>query len=62
MKAAELLHAINTWSKTPEQLLRELPDEQFRIACYAAAEMLKTFKDEAVRRGIWDDIKTKKVK
>ena len=66
MKARDLLRAVEEYSarkfKMPEEMLRELPDEQFRIAVQAVAELFKTLKTEAIRRGIWDDLKTKKVK
>ena len=46
--------------KTAERMMRELPEDKFRIMVYAAAELFRTVKKEAERRGIWDDIKTKK--
>jgi hypothetical protein len=64
MKARDLLRAVEEYSarkfKMPEEILKELPDEQFRTAVLAAAELLRTLKAEAVRRGIWDELKGRK--
>lgn len=60
LKAVERYKAMMTAQPDPEQLLREVPDEQFRVLVYTAAELLKTLKAEALRRGIWDDFKTRK--
>lgn len=66
MKARDLLEAVQRYAeakhKTPEALLRELPDDEFRVAFYASAELFKTLKAEAVRRGIWNELKGTKVK
>ena len=65
MKARDLLRAVENYSKqkfeVPEHILREVPEEQFRLMVYASAELFKTLKTEAIRRGIWDDLKTKKL-
>ena len=53
----------NLWRmlETPEELLVKLPDANFRTAIYAVADIFSVMKKEAIRRGIWDDIKTKKL-
>ena len=50
-----------TYAADPAVLLKELDDEHVRTMAYVAAGLFKAVKDEAVRRGIWDDIKTTKV-
>jgi len=40
----------------PEQALRELPEDQFRLVIQANAVLFTQLKREAVRRGIWDDL------
>lgn len=44
-----------------EQLFQKLDDEQFKLVFYAVAELFTKLRNEAVRRGIWDEIKTKKI-
>jgi hypothetical protein len=39
-----------------QKVMRMLPDEQFRVGLYAAAQVFSMFKKEAERRGIWQDI------
>jgi hypothetical protein len=46
---------------TLEEALRKMPDEQFRTLVLTVAEMMKTVRDEAVRRGIWESFKGVKV-
>ena len=41
----------------PKALLRDLPEEQFRLAFWAVADLFLTMKNEAIRRGIWDSFK-----
>ena len=43
-----------------EEALSDLPDDKFRLAVYAAAEAFSRLKKEAIRRGIWEDLKKKK--
>lgn len=66
MKARDLLRAVEQYTergfKTPEELLQELPDDKFRLAVRAAAELFKALRAEAIRRGIWDELKGVKVK
>ena len=45
----------------PAKLLKDPDDDHVRTMAYAAAGLFKAIKVEAERRGIWDDIKTKKV-
>jgi hypothetical protein len=65
VRARDLFRAIDEYSvwkfKVPEEILCEIPDEQFRVAVQAAAMLLKTLKAEAVRRGIWEELKGMKV-
>ena len=55
-KASDLLRwvARNADYSIDEQL-RQLPDEHFRAALIAVATLFSTLKQEAQRRGIWDD-------
>ena len=62
MKARDLIRAIENWGTKPEAALRELTDDQFKIAFWASVELFKTLKAEAERRGIWDELTRKKVK
>lgn len=60
MKAKDMLRAIEQYTQAKywntEDMLRELPEDKFRLALQASAELFRTLKKEAVRRGIWDDI------
>jgi hypothetical protein len=70
LKAKDLLRTVEAYSRQKskifeeitQEMLRELPDEQFRMSVMVAAELFLTLKAEAIRRGIWDELKTKKVK
>ena len=63
MKARDLLQAVEGYSQmNPEEALQKLPDEKFRLAMLIVAEMFRTMKNEAIRRGIWDELKETKVK
>ena len=65
MKARDLLRAVEHYARakhlTNEQMIQELPDDKLQLAILTAAELLRSLKGEAVRRGIWDDIKMVKV-
>jgi len=61
MKPGNILNILNGITD-PQQAIRSLPDEQFRVTVLAVAMMMQTVRDEAIRRGIWDDIKGMKVK
>lgn len=43
-------------SEDPEQMLREMPEDQFRLVLQATAVLLTQLKREAKRRGIWDEM------
>ncbi len=65
--ARQFMDLLDTYSRfkgaltEPSKVLHELPDAQFRLLVYTAAELLSQVKAEAIRRGIWDELKTKKV-
>lgn len=61
-KASALLRAVELYSagKAAEQSLMDLPENQFRTLVITVAGMFSLLKVEAQRRGIWDDLKTKK--
>jgi hypothetical protein len=40
----------------PGEILRQLPEQQFKLAFWAVADLFKTMKKEAERRGIWEDM------
>lgn len=42
-------------------MLKALPDDHFKLALLASAELFKQMKDEAIRRGVWDEVKGTKV-
>lgn len=44
----------------PSEALRQLPDDKFKLAFWAVADMFKSMKHEAERRGIWDDLTKKR--
>ena len=63
MKARDLLRAVESYSQmNPEEALQKLSDEQFRTMMLTVAEVFRTMKAEAIRRGIWDELKGTKVK
>ena len=66
MKARDLLRAAQLYANsrhiTTNEMLSQLSNEQLTTAVRIAAELLKQLKSEAIRRGIWDDLKTMKVK
>lgn len=45
----------------PEEILKTVPEDQFRLMVYSTATLFKALKVEAQRRGIWDDLKTQKL-
>lgn len=45
----------------PEEILKTVPEDQFRLLVYSTATLFKAMKVEAQRRGIWDDLKTQKL-
>jgi len=53
----DALMKLSRTLRNPEEALRELPDDQFRVALLASAELLRQMRNEAVRRGIWDELK-----
>jgi hypothetical protein len=62
-KAADFLSAIahyqfGNW--TTEDLWAELSDDQVRTMVLIAAQLFKNTKDEAIKRGIWDSVRTAK--
>ena len=44
----------------PREALKQLPEEQFKVAFWATADLFKIMKHEAERRGIWDDLTKKR--
>lgn len=64
MKARDLLHAVDQYAAlkamTTDQLLQQLPEDQFRELVVTVAVLFSQIRVEAQRRGIWDDLKTKK--
>jgi hypothetical protein len=44
----------------PGEMLKQLPEEQFKRAFWGVADLFKTMKQEADRRGIWKDLITKR--
>jgi len=65
MKAKELLAAAQRFAflqgLPSDQLIQQCTDEQLKTAILVTAELFRTVKVEAERRGIWDELKTKKV-
>jgi hypothetical protein len=61
LEAIRQYQALTVTKSDVDALLRELPDEQFRTLVLVSAEVLKQLKDEAIRRGIWEDFKGRKV-
>jgi hypothetical protein len=43
-----------------DQVLRQLPDEQFKLAFWSLATAFKQMRKEAERRGLWDELTGKK--
>jgi len=57
----DLIHAYEQFKAAgddPERLLMEMPEAQFRLVVQSTALLLSQLKREAIRRGIWDDLKT----
>jgi DNA polymerase III gamma/tau subunit len=57
----DLLHAYEQFKVAgdePERLMREMPEAQFRLVVQATAVLFSQLKQEAIRRGIWDELKT----
>jgi hypothetical protein len=46
--------------KDPRELLRQVPEAQFKLMFWALADLFKAFKREAERRGIWDEMITRR--
>ena len=65
MKARDLLKAVERYAEgkhlTPEELLKELPDDKLKTAILVAAKLFSSLKKEAIRRGTWDEMKKMKV-
>ncbi len=40
-----------------EDMLRKLDDEAFKLAMYATATLFSKMKTEAIRRGIWEEVR-----
>lgn len=40
----------------PQEMLRKVPEEQFKLIFWSAADLFKTLKAEAERRGIWEEM------
>jgi hypothetical protein len=55
------LKRLLEFMESPEKIVKTLPDEQFRLITYAVAQLFSTLKVEGIKRGIWNDMKTKKV-
>jgi hypothetical protein len=45
-----------------EEQLRKVPEEQFKMMFWVAADVFKMLKQEAVRRNIWEDMIKKRDK
>jgi len=58
--ARELLNAVKQYAARnnldPETAMRALPDEQFKMLVWSTAELFKTLREEAKRRGIWEEL------
>jgi len=52
---------VQQYQNDPALFLQKLPEAQFRTALLVTAETMKLMRDEAIRRGIWDDIRHAKV-
>jgi hypothetical protein len=43
-----------------EAFLQDIPDETFRLMVLGVAGAFVSLRDEAIRRGIWDELKTQR--
>jgi hypothetical protein len=54
MTFKDLIQILNVRDEAhPRELVRQIPDEQFKMAFWALADLFKIFKTEAERRGVW---------
>jgi hypothetical protein len=64
--AKEFLKAVELYSKAktldPYVLLRSLSPDQLRTVLQVTAQLFKDVKDETVRRGLWEEFSTIKIK
>jgi len=65
--ARQLLDAVKRYSALkaaavdPIAQVRALPDEQFKLLVWSTAELFRTLREEAKRRGVWDELSRKKL-
>jgi hypothetical protein len=61
MKARDLLTIIERYAEasrmTTEKLLEEVPNDKFKLIVQSTATLFKHLKEEAIRRGIWDELR-----
>ena len=64
MEARQLLRLLDLvkhyQTKEPKEILGQMSDEQFKVAFWAVADLFKQMKNDAIRRGLWEELTTKR--